>query len=263
MRLREITDYLESIAPLELQESYDNSGLLVGSPEKEVTAALVCLDSTPVVIEEARQQGCNLIIAHHPIIFGGLSKLTGTTYVERTVIEAIRHDIAIYAIHTNLDNVLQKGVNGRIADILELSERSVLHPLQDASEGRGAGVIGMLPQPMPGRDFLAYLQERMQTDVIRHTAVLKELVSKVAVCGGSGSFLLEQAVAGGAQAFVTADFKYHQFFDADGRLMICDIGHYESEQFTVDLILDLLREKFPNFAARSSETVTNPITYFK
>lgn len=263
MRLKLITDYLESIAPLDLQESYDNAGLLVGSPEMEVSSALVCLDSTPDVIDEAVRRECNLVIAHHPVIFGGLKRLTGGTYIERAVISAIRNDIAVYAIHTNLDNVLQNGVNGRIADILDLSERAVLSPKEGTDANTGAGVIGNLPRAMSPSAFLAYLRERMQLELIRHTAPAGDVIEKIAVCGGSGSFLLEEAVTQGAQCFVTADFKYHQFFDADGRILIADIGHYESEQFTMDLIVDLLREKFPNFAACSSETITNPITYFK
>ena len=264
MKIREIINALEAIAPPHLQESYDNSGLIVGDADREVEGVLVCLDSIPEVIDEAISKGCNLVIAHHPIVFGGLKSITGKNYVERTVIAAIKNDIAIYAIHTNLDNVLSSGVNGRIAQQLGLVSCSPLRPLSsDPSDAdRGAGVIGQLAAPMGEKQFLQFLKERMQTAVIRHTGLLGKEVRTVAVCGGSGSFLLEDAVALGADFFVTGDYKYHQFFDADGRLVIADIGHYESEQFTIDLLCDLIRQNFPKFAPNSSEIGSNPITYY-
>ncbi len=263
MRIKEITEYLESIAPLHLQESYDNAGLITGDSEAEVEGILVCLDSTPEVVDEAVEKGCNLIIAHHPIIFSGLKQLTGADYIQETVIKAIRQNVAIYAIHTNLDNVLSRGVNGRIAQRLGLQDIRPLAPLaQNDNPDLGAGVIGELNSRMSESDFLAYLKKNMQVEVVRHTALLGSGVKRVAVCGGSGSFLLGRAIADKADVFVTGDFKYHQFFDANGKIVIADIGHFESEQFTVDLICDLITEKFPNFAPNSSERAVNPVRYY-
>lgn len=263
MRIKDITDYLESIAPLHLQESYDNAGLMTGDSEEEVKGILVCLDSTPEVVDEAIEKGCNLIIAHHPIIFSGLKQLTGADYIQRTVIKAIRANVAIYAIHTNLDNVLSRGVNGRIAERLGLQDIRPLAPLKYSDNpDLGAGVIGTLDEAMPEADFLAYLKKTMKVEVVRHTALLDAEVKTVAICGGSGSFLLGEAIAGRADVFVTGDFKYHQFFDANGKIVIADIGHFESEQFTVDLICDLITEKFPNFAPNSSERAVNPVRYY-
>jgi len=263
MRISEITTWLESVAPLSLQESYDNSGLLVGDPSAEVQSALICLDVTPAVVAEAIARNCGLIIGHHPVIFDGLKRLTGTTAVEQVVLKAIRHDIAIYAIHTNLDNVLQDGVNGRIADRLGLQDRAILAPKETAlGSGYGAGMVGRLKSSLSEAAFLAFLHDKMDLNVIRHTQLLGKKVETVAVCGGSGSFLLPAAITSGAQVYVSADFKYHEFFDAEQKIVIADIGHFESERFTIDLIGDLIRRKFPNFAAQLTTTVTNPITYY-
>src|SRR5690606_20213437 len=219
MRIREITTYLESIAPLHLQEDYDNAGLLVGSLDDEVESTLICLDVTPAIVDEAIEKGCGLIIGHHPVIFRGLKRLTGETFVEKAVIQAIRHGIAIYAIHTNLDNILQDGVNGMIADRLGLTDRHVLAPREDPGmHDVGAGMVGTLPKSMSEGAFLDFLRVRMELRVIRHTRLLGVPVSKVAVCGGSGSFLLARAIASGAQVYVSADFKYHDFFDAEDRI---------------------------------------------
>jgi dinuclear metal center YbgI/SA1388 family protein len=262
IRISDLTQYLESVAPLHLQESYDNSGLILGNADQTVTQALICLDVTVGVVREAVEKGCNLIIAHHPLIFRGLMKINGSNEVERAVILAIRHDIGVYAIHTNLDNVLQDGVNGRIAEHLGLQSTEVLAPRTEGAAGTGSGVIGHLAEALGAWDFLHFLRERMELAVIRHTALPEVPVKSVAVCGGSGSFLLEQAKRAGAQAFVSADFKYHDFFGADGQILIADIGHYESERFTMDLIRDLIMRKFPNFAAQLTRTVTNPISYY-
>lgn len=263
MTIKTLTDYLESIAPLALQEDYDNSGLLVGDHGAEIKSALVCLDVTPDIIAEAREKGCGLVIGHHPLIFRGLKRLTGDNHVQRAVMDAIRHGIAIYAIHTNLDNVLQDGVNGKIADRLGLEGRKVLAPKEmEGPEGIGAGVVGRLARPMPEAEFLAYLKERMELKVFRHTKLLGKEVQTVAVCGGSGAFLLPAAKAAGAQCYVSADFKYHDFFEAEENIFIADIGHFESERFTIELIGELIRRKFPNFAAQLTSTVTNPISYY-
>jgi len=264
MKISEIIYALEAVAPWNLQESYDNSGLLVGDSDREVTGVLVSLDTTPEVVREAVEKNCNLIISHHPVIFSGLKQLTGKNYVQKTVIEAIRNDISIYAVHTNLDNVLDGGVNGKIAQRIGLAECEVLKTHPDHPEGVqfGAGVVGRLSRPMAETEFLAHLKDRMQVSVIRHTRLLDKPVEVVAVCGGSGSFLLSDAIQSGADFFVTGDFKYHEFFDAEGEIVIADIGHYESEQFTVELICEIITENFPKFAPDSSERGTNPIIYY-
>ncbi|MEI7801553.1 MAG: Nif3-like dinuclear metal center hexameric protein [Bacteroidota bacterium] len=364
MKLSEIIKVLEAFAPLQLQESYDNAGLITGNSKMEIKAALLTLDCTEEIIDEAISANCNLIIAHHPIVFGGLKKINGKNYVERTIIKAIKNDIAIYAAHTNLDNV-QYGVNKMIADKIGLLNTKILSPKKNllkklftfvpneqaeqvrnalfeagagnigdyseasfnaegfgtfkAGEGTnpfkgsqgirhreeeikievifpewnerkiltalfdshpyeevaydiisldnslqevGAGLIGELPIPLEELPFLQHIKSKMQTEVIRHTSLLNQSITKVAVCGGAGSFLLKDAIAAGAQAFITADFKYHQFFDADGKLLICDIGHFESEQFTPLIFAQLLNESLPTFATLFSKTNTNPIKYF-
>jgi dinuclear metal center YbgI/SA1388 family protein len=361
--IREITSYLESVAPRAYQESYDNSGLLTGDAAWEVKGILVSLDCTEMVVEEAMEKNCNLIVAHHPIIFKGLKKLTGSNYVERTIIKAIQNNIAIYAIHTNLDNV-HTGVNRRICEKIGLQNLKVLVPktgilqklvtfipkenteavinaLHQAGAGQignynncsfriegigtfkpnekanphigknleqefvnetrvevifpnhlqngimtalrkahpyeevayyltplgnqhqevGSGMTGELEAPMEPLEFLKRLKDRMDLKIIRHTHLVEKPVHKVAVCGGSGSFLLGDAIRSGAQVFITADFKYHEFFDADNQIVIADIGHYESEVFTKDLLKEVLTKKFPTFAINFSTSVTNPISY--
>lgn len=260
MLIKDITAVLEQVAPLHLQETYDNAGLLVGMPETKLTGVLICLDSTEAVVEEAVRKGCNLIVAHHPIVFRGLKRLNGSNYIERTVIRAIRAGVAIYAIHTNLDNVHQQGVNARIAEKLGLQQTRVLAP-RTGSEGIGAGLLGMLSNPLAETDFLHLLKQQLRAGCVRHTALLDKPVQKVAVCGGSGSFLLPEALRVAADVFVTADFKYHEFFDADARILIADVGHYESEQFTIELLYDIMREKFPTFALHCTDLNTNPVFY--
>ncbi len=362
---RDVIRAIEAFAPLCYQESYDNSGLQAGDPDAAVGGILFSLDITEAVVEEARARGCNMIVAHHPVIFGGLKRLTGGSYVERVVMLALRYGIVLYAAHTNLDN-MRKGVNAVFADRLGLqaqrilqpmdgslcklhtyvpepdaetlrealfaagaghignysecsfvfggrgtfrpgadaapaigraggpreevpelrlevlvprhAERTVLqalfrnHPyeevayelvrLQNSNQELGAGMIGELPEAMEPEAFLLYLKERMGAACIRHTALPERPVRRIAICGGSGSFLLKQAIAAGADAFVTADYKYHQFFDAEGRILIADIGHWESEQYTVELLRDIIAEKKPTFALLLSETKTNPVNYF-
>ncbi len=265
LRIKNIVQYLETIAPLPYQESYDNAGLIIGDLNWAVTGILVALDSTEAVIDEAIAKGCNLVVAHHPIVFRGLKKINGHNYIERTVIKAIKNDIAIYAIHTNLDNVVE-GVNYMIAEKLNLLNINILAPklnlLDSKNQPVGSGAIGSLAAPMAAEAFLQFLKAKMNLSVIRHTAFIKNQVQKIAVCGGSGSFLLPNAMAAQADIFVTADYKYHEFFDADEQLMICDIGHYESEVYTKDLLVRFLSKKFTNFATKLAETNTNPISYF-
>lgn len=262
-RIREVIEFLEEIAPLDLQEDYDNSGLIYGFPDAKITGIVFSLDLTEEVLHEAMNKGCNLVISHHPIIFRGIKKFTGH-YVDRVVALAIKNDISIYAIHTNLDNVLENGVNGKIANILRLEETSVLKPKpgMELSEEIGSGVIGYLNKPMEEVVFLDYLKEKMDLKVLKHTALLNKKIEKVSICGGSGSFLLSAAKQVNADVFITADFKYHEFFEADGDIMIIDIGHYESERFTINLLYELITKNFSNFAAHCTKVNTNPIKYY-
>lgn len=349
MKIKSLTNFLETIAPTSYQESYDNAGLITGHPETEITGVMVCLDSTEAVIDEAIAKGCNIVVAHHPIVFRGLKKITGRTYVERVIIKAIKNDIALYAIHTNLDNMYYQGVNTRIAEKLGLKNTSVLAPkktlkklytfvptshseilrraLFEAGAGQtgafehlsyaslgvgtahgkggaevklevlfpsakqgqvlkalhehhpatvvpydivsventnmdiGSGMIGELSEPIDELDFLKQVKSTMQTACIRHTKLLSKPISKVAVCGGAGGFLLSAAIRKGADVFITADYKYHEFFDADNKIIIADIGHYESEQYTINLLQEIISQKFTTFAAYLTEVNTNPINY--
>ncbi len=327
MKIKELLTYLESIAPANYQESYDNSGLIVGDKNKELSGVLLCLDSTEAIIEEAIEKKCNLVIAHHPIVFRGLKRFNGKNYVERVVMKAIKNDVAIYACHTNLDNV-RNGVNAKIASKLGLINTRILSPksiliqittqvehsksikLQEALQGIGrinvlegkeesqlrivvengrshevknilkkeglsfftneikekageigSGMIGELREAIPEIDFLKQVKEKMQASCVRHTALLNRPVKKVAICGGAGGFLLGAAIGKGADVFVTADYKYHEFFDADGKIVIADIGHYETEHYTIELFSELIRQKFTNFALYCTEHNTNPVRY--
>jgi dinuclear metal center YbgI/SA1388 family protein len=267
MKILDITSFLETIAPPALQENYDNAGLITGNTNWNCTGAIISLDATEEVVHEAIANNCNFVIAHHPIIFSGLKKITGSNYVEKTITAAIKNDIAVYAIHTNLDNVLH-GVNAAIADRLGLINRQVLQPkndilpLEDTNYQIGSGLLGELPEPFSETDFLNNIKEKFNLSVIKHTGLLGKPVKKVALCGGAGSFLIGAATAAGADFYISADIKYHEFFDANDRLVIADIGHYESEQFTIDLLFDILREKFPTFAVLKTGVKTNPVHYF-
>ena len=362
--LKDITNFLESLAPLSLQESYDNAGLITGDINAEITTVLITLDVTEKVVDEAIQKKARLIVAHHPIIFTGLKKITGKNYVERTIIKAIKNDIAIYAAHTNLDSV-DGGVNHKICEKLGLQNCKILqpaggqlkklvtfvpvdhvvqvreavfnagagnignydscgfiaeglgsfrgneftnpfvgkkgeihlekeirfetifpgylqgkitaalqkshpyeevaydiYPLDNKFDKIGMGMVGTLAKPVTENEFLKQLKSTFNTGLIKHTALMGKPVQKVAVCGGAGSFLLNAAIAANADIFVSGDFKYHQFFDAENKIVIADIGHFESEQFTKELFYELLTKKFPTFAIHLSEVVTNPVFYF-
>jgi dinuclear metal center YbgI/SA1388 family protein len=363
MKIRDITNTIAAFAPLQYQESYDNVGLLFGNADWEVTGVLLTLDATEAVIEEAIEKGCNLVVAHHPIVFGGLKKINGNNYVERVAIKAIKNDIAVYAAHTNLDNV-RNGVSDMMASKLQLTDCRVLDPKREllgklytfvphaqaeqvlnalftagaghignyseasfnvtgtgtykAEEGAqpyigqvgqrhlepetklevifplylesrviqalleshpyeevaydvvklgnvnkevGSGLIGKLPQPMDELAFLQLVKEQFRTGCVRYTPLRGKPVQKVALCGGAGSYLLKKAIAAGADAYISADFKYHEFFDADNQIVIADVGHFESEQFTVELFYHILTEKFRNFAPLKSTIRTNPVNY--
>lgn len=259
--VKDVTDFLESIAPLQLQESYDNSGLLIGSGKETVTGVVVCLDCTEEVIDEAIRLECNMIVSHHPAIFYGVKKMNDANPTERIIRKAIKEDIALYAIHTNLDNVLANGVNERIAKEMGLEVKGILSPKTPAQD-TGAGILASFRAPVSEVEFLQLLKDRMKSDVIRHTRLLRRPIQEVAICGGSGSFLLDDAKRSSVQALITADYKYHGFFDADGELLVCDIGHYESEQYTINLIQELISGNFTTFAAHCTGINTNPVHYF-
>ena len=364
MKINEIASALESIAPLTLQEDYDNAGLIIGNAEVVCKGILVSLDVTEAVVEEAVKMKCNLIVAHHPIIFRGIKKLNGKNYVERTVISAIKNDIAVYAIHTNLDNVLE-GVNKKIAEKLGLENYKALltkkgtlqklvtfvpiknadavrkslfeagagaigkyyecsfnvegagtfrakegshpfvgkigeshhesevrielvfptylqekiinslktahpyeevayyiHELENGEDNTGSGLIGEIAGSITENQLFNSIRNAFHLSVIKHTSFLNKPVNKIAVCGGAGIFLLKNAIASGAQVFITSDIKYHEYFDAEGKILLVDIGHYESEQFTIELLIEFLQQKFPNFAVLKTEMDTNPVNYF-
>jgi dinuclear metal center YbgI/SA1388 family protein len=364
MKIVDIISAIEVFAAPELQEEYDNAGLITGNGLWECSGALCTLDVTVDVVKEAKQNNCNLIVAHHPIIFRGLKRINGKNYVEQVIIEAIKNDIAIYAAHTNLDNVVL-GVNGMIAKKLGLQNTTILqpknkmlrrlitfapvdkaeqvrkavfaagaghigkysecsfnsegtgtfkaeagadpyvgemgrqhqeretkieivypfylenqvvgalidnHPYEEVAYdiftmdnvhfGIGVGLIGELETALPEAAFLQLLKERFRAHGIRHTPLLGKPVKKIAVCGGAGSFLIKRAIQQKADIYITGDVKYHEFFDADGRLVLADIGHYESEQFTIELLHELLVEKFPTFAVLKTSVNTNPVRYF-
>ncbi len=365
MQIKDLIAEIELFAPLSYQESYDNCGVQVGDVNTEAKAALLTLDITEEVVDEAIGKGCNIIISHHPLIFSGIKRITGSNYIERVICKAIRHDIVIYSAHTNLDNVYH-GVNRKIAEKLQLNNTAILAPaksalyklytycpvahvghlrsaffaagigeigdysecsfgvtgqgtyrpsarsnpykgvaggpreeaeevklevlvprhlgkkavdilkknhpyeevayelisLENENQTIGAGMLGDLAEPMPAQSFLQYLKDKMQLQCIRHTRLHDQMISRVAVCGGSGSFLLPVAKARGADVFVTADFKYHQFFDAENKIIITDIGHFESERFTIEIFSEILKKKFPNFAVLFTEVNTNPLNYF-
>lgn len=363
MKASKIIDILEEFAPPSLQESYDNSGLMCGDPSIELDGLMLSLDCTEAVVDEAIEKGVGMLVCHHPLIFGSLKSISGKNEVERCLIKAIKSDLLIYAIHTNLDNV-SAGVNKRLAEVIGLEECKILRPMgsslnklvvfvpnKDAEvvrsaifnagageignyshcsfklEGEGSfranqgadphlgemgkvhfekeqrievilpnylnskvvkamimahpyeevaydlyplsnswvesgsGMIGKLNNPKPAFEFLKDLKEKLNCGCIRHTDIVADKIRKVAICGGSGSFLLNDAKAAGADIFISGDFKYHQFFEAESEIVIADVGHFESEQFTPQLIQDYLQEKIPNFATYLSQSRTNPINY--
>jgi dinuclear metal center YbgI/SA1388 family protein len=364
MKIGEITQILAEFAPRDYQETYDNTGLLVGNAQLNCTGVLCTLDVTEAVIKEAIETNCNLVVAHHPIIFKGLQKITGSNDAERAIIMAIQKNIAIYAIHTNADNILQ-GVNGILAQKLGLNHIKVLLPkpntlcklytfvptaysekvknaLFEAGAGKigaysecsfsasgigtfkaglnthpfvgsigkqhqeqeekievifpsalqtnivaallqahpyeevaydivsllntfseiGSGLIGTLAHPVEESAFLEQLKHLLQVPIIKHTRLLGKPIQKVAICGGAGSFLCRQAIHAGADIFITADVKYHEFFEANNTLILADVGHWESEQFTIELLEAVLQTKFPTFAVLKSKVSTNPVHYF-
>ena len=260
MTVKELVDFLHEVAPNHLQESYDNSGLLVGNYESEIKGVLISLDVTEEVIEEAQALGCNMIISHHPIIFSGLKRIVGANFIQRIVAQAIKNDLNLFAIHTNLDNTFEQGVNQNIANRLALTNQSILLPKDPEVPEIGAGIIGFI-EPTSELKFLELLKDKMEASSIRYTTLRDRPIQKVAICGGSGRFLLEAAKAQNADIFISSDFKYHEFFEADGQIVIADIGHFESEQFTSQLIQGIINDKFSTFAAHLTKVNTNPVSY--
>ena len=260
MKISDIIHHLETIAPGSYQEDYDNSGLNAGDVTRECSGVLVCLDCTEEIVKEASEKKCNLVVSHHPLIFRPIRCIQPGNETGRTLMTAIKSDIAIYAIHTNLDNIIS-GVNATIADRLDLINREILLPRADQTS-IGSGLIGDLRNPVPEQQFLRDLKSAFNIPVIRHSPLTGNPVSRVALCGGSGSFLISSALQKGAGFFVSADIKYHAFFEGEKEMVIADIGHYESEQFTIDLLYQVILEKFPNFAVLKSGTVTNPVNYY-
>ena len=258
--IRVITDY----APPRLQEPYDNTGVQVGSVGDECRGVMLCVDVTPQVIAEAVSEGCNLVVSHHPVLFKGIKSLTGATLVETVVIEAIRHGITMYSCHTSLDNA-PEGVSARMARMLGLTDCMVLDPVEPArAQGliAGCGMVGTLSTPLSPAGLVKLVKSTFGSPVARCTAYdPSSTVSRVALCGGSGAFLISKAIAAGAQAYITSDVKYHDFVDYAHRILLIDIGHYESEHCATEIFMDVIREKFPNFAVRFSRIATNPIIY--
>lgn len=267
MKLADLVAYLDAVAPVQCQESYDNSGLITGDPQQAVEGILCCLDVTEAVLDEAIALGCNVVVAHHPIIFFGLKQLVGANYVERCVLKAVRNNLAIVAVHTNLDKLLRNGVSSRAAELLGLTKVRLLASEGDvlSSTGElleiGLGIVGELEQAMPETAFLELLKTKLGVTAIRHTPLLGKSVQRVAFCGGAGAPLRFHALTAGADVFVSADFKYHEFFDADGQMLIADIGHFESEQHTIELLKGIISEKFANFAPYCTTVNTNPVQY--
>ena len=256
--IRSITNYLEKIAPLESAESFDNVGLLIGNYADKVDGVLVTLDTLEETVDQAVDNGCNLIISYHPIIFNGLKKINGDSYVERVVFKAIKQNIAIYATHTALDNSAV-GVSAKMCDVLGIKKRGILLPKTDLTTG--TGMIGRLAEPMCENDFLQHTKKIFKAGCLRYSKKIGKPIHKVAVLGGSGSFAISYALKRKADAYITADLKYHDFFKAENSLMLIDVGHYESEQFTKNLLADYLTEKFSSLAIVLSEKSTNPIYY--
>ena len=258
MTIKNVSDYLEEIAPLHQAEDFDNVGLLIGNETTEVKGVLVTLDTLEETVDEAIKTKCNLIVSFHPIIFSGLKKINGNSYVEKVVMKAIQNNIAIYAIHTALDNS-KVGVSAKMCEVLGLSNNSILLPKDDGASGMG--MIGDLPKPMLEEDFLTFTKKTFKANGIRYSNKTGKLVKKVAVLGGSGSFAITDAIHKKADVYISADFKYHDFFKAEDKILLIDVGHYESEQFTKNLLVDYLTKKFTSFAIILSEKSTNPIYY--
>ena len=260
MKIKQVLSALEQFAPLPLQESWDNAGLQMGLTEAETSGALLCLDVNEEVVDEAIRKGCNLIVSHHPLLFRGLKQISGADYVQRCVIKAIKNDIVVVSMHTNMDNA-QGGVNWKIAEKLGLVKGRFFAQKQVDGMEAGSGVVGELPEPMAARDFMLLLKERFGVECVQCNALLQRPVRTVAVCGGAGDFLLDDAIREGADAFITGEMHYHVYFGHEQQIQIAVIGHYQSEQYTPEIFRDIIRRECPGVRTEMAETVTNPIVY--
>lgn len=260
VKIKEVIDALERFAPLPLQEGFDNAGLQVGLTEAEVSGALLCLDVTEKVVDEAAALGCNLIVSHHPLIFHALRHITGEDEVQRTVAKAIKCGVTIVSMHTNMDNA-QGGVNFKIAEKMELQDPQFFAKKTVGDTECGSGVIGLLEEPLAADDFVVMLKRNFDVECVQCNQLLRRKISRVAVCGGAGSFLLDDAVKAGADAFVTGEMHYHEFFGHEQEVQICVIGHYQSEQFTNEIFETIIREACPGVKTYLTRMNTNPIIY--
>ncbi len=260
MKIREIIEALEQFAPLSLQDSYDNAGLQIGlTVDAESSGVLLCLDVTEEVIDEACEKGCDIIVSHHPLMFRPPKRIAGEDMVQRCIIRAIQKGVNIYSSHTNLDNA-PGGVNYKIADKLKLNGIQPLCPKTEM-EGAGSGIVGLLPEPMDREDFIVLVKETFDAGSVRFNSWTRETVSKVAVCGGAGAFLIPDAISQQADAFITGEIGYHRFFGYDDTIQLMEIGHFESEQYTIDLLEEIIRKACPDLRIEKTEIETNPINY--
>ena len=260
MKIKEIVDALERFAPLPLQDGFDNAGMQVGLTDADCAGALLCLDVTEEVLDEAIKEGCNLVVSHHPLIFKGVKSITGSNYVERCVMKAIKHDITIFSAHTNLDNAVN-GVNFKMAEKIGLKHVEVLEPRADGWLSAGAGVVGELAVPETEEAFLHCIKQTFQVGCVKHTAFTGRQIQKVALCGGAGAFLMPEAIKKGADVFITGEIKYHDYFGRAEEILLAEIGHYESEQYTKEIFYQLINEQFPDVHLVMTSVNTNPINY--
>lgn len=260
VKIKEVLSALERFAPLPLQESWDNAGLQVGLTETEVSGALLCLDVTEKIIDEAVRKGCNLIVSHHPLLFRGLKTISDLTDVQRTVMKAIREGVCVVSMHTNMDNA-QGGVNYKMAQRLGLQNVGFLQPKTVEGVEAGSGIIGELPEPLAADDFVLAVKKAFGVECAMCNELLRRPVRRVALCGGAGDFMLDDALRAGADAFVTGEMHYHQYFGYEQQIQICVIGHYQSEQFTPEIFEEIIRRNCPEVETFIAETCTNPILY--
>ena len=258
MKVRDIAAAIESFAPLSLQESYDNAGLIVGRMDDDVHKALLAVDVTEEVIAEAVAEGCDMIITHHPIIFHAMKRFNSASQTERCVEEAIRRGIVLYAAHTNLDST-PDGMSWRVAQMLGLENIAVMQPTN--TEGAGFGVVGELAEAMPSAEFMRRVMERFDVKALRHSDVVKAEISKVAICTGSGGSLIDDARKSGADIYLTADLRYNDFMRHENAIILADMGHFESEYCAIQILFDILSKKIPIFAVRKSVCSRNPVNY--
>jgi dinuclear metal center YbgI/SA1388 family protein len=261
VKIKQVLSALEQFAPLPLQESWDNAGLQIGLTEADVSGALLCLDVTEQIVDEAERKGCNLVVSHHPLLFRGLKQISDATDVQRTVWKAVRKGICVVSMHTNLDNA-PGGVNFKIAERLGLSGVGFFASKTIDGMECGSGVIGQLAQPMAADDFIQHVKKQMEAESAMCNELLRRPISRVAVCGGAGDFLLDDAVRAGADAFLTGEMHYHQYFGHEQQIQICVIGHYESEHFSTEIFRDIIQKACPEVRTVIAETNTNPIIYF-